>query len=138
MVMGLSLRLLMFFGEFFLYFLLYKSMREQNEKIKDCLSRKALTKRYKKNTITLQGQAFSFAISALFWLLVSATQIMSSTFQLRPYILVVLGVFHNGFSNVSLFISSPELRRKHLGNDDIWLPEKLKKYISRLCDMIHQ
>ena len=110
-----------------IYINLFKDMNAQTEKIKESLSKKSLNKRFKKNAVTLRSQAFSFAISFVFYFILIVANIFRKKFNFDPIILIVLGIFQTCSSNIALFVSSPDLRREYFGNDDSFVPNWMSK-----------
>ena len=101
-------------------------MKEQNEKIKNSMSKKCLNRRYKKNAISLKAQSIAFAVESGFNIFLLIFQFKMIGEEFKPYLIFQIGIFTNALSNIALFVASPELRREYFGGDDIWIPKLYK------------
>ena len=108
--------------EVWMYFKLYKTFKESSNSVKNNLTSKQLSQRYKKSTINLTGQIMLFVVNTLLNLAIIFFKIRE-TKQDKPFFLLSLGLISGCLGNVALFIGSPDLRRKYLGDDDTWWPK---------------
>ena len=64
----------------------------------------------------------SFSVETAFLVFLWVAHRLAERFHLSPSTLYCIGVLEVGLSNLTLFVSSPELRRRYFGADDTWIP----------------
>lgn len=122
-ISGFMIRLAMFAAEMFIYRKLYKTIWKNDLKIEKSLPPKSVKHRKTKNAISLKAQMSAFLVEMIFL----SVLLLSSFLHIKEYFLVIIGLFQNALSNLTIFMSSPELRRNYFGKDDVWLPNWRKK-----------
>ena len=98
-------KIFIFMMEFCIYWSLFKSKKEQNEKIKHSLSKKCLNRRYKKNAISLKAQSIAFAVESGFYIFLMIFQFKMIGEEFKPYLIFQIGIFTNALSNIALFVA---------------------------------
>lgn len=69
-----------------------------------------------------KGQLFSFMVDMIFFAIVIVIILLRKQFWIEPSTFTILGLLQISMSNIALFISSPELRRKYFLDDTVWIP----------------
>ena len=119
---GVAARLTIVNCEMIMYVILFQDMSKSNERLRNSLSKKLLQNRRKKNAINLKSQIMSFCVETGFLVFILIAHIIAKKFHFSPSALHTLGIVEVALSNITLLISSPELRRRYFGADDVWVP----------------
>lgn len=95
------------------YIYLYCYLFKHDRGMASTVSRTELRRRQIGNAINLSGQAISFAIETLILTLTQILLLMGNSRYMPPASFICMMIVVAAVNNVSLFVSSPELRRTY-------------------------